>query len=212
MGFTRELLEDLKDSGKNVCVYSDIISKILYDYNLNSFKDFSTRLFYYWRESKKAIPLEVVIKIMRDKKLKEIKIDFFSIGGGNKVKFPKDKELNFSYLLGLILGDGCLVHRDRGNNRNTYSIQICFREKVKAEEIYLLVKDLFGISSSIYDAKGCYVLATFSKPLVMILNKKYNIPIGIKYGSICIPKFILKRCFRTVVQAYVILEWRQLFL
>ena len=191
MRFTRELLEDLKDSGKNVCIYSKIISNMLCDYNLNSFKDFSTRLFYYWRDCKKAIPLEVVIKIMKDKKLKKLKIDFFSMGGGNKIKFPEDKELNFSYLLGLILGDGCMIHRDRGNNRNTYSIQICFVKKEKAEKIRLLIKDLFGINSSIYDARGCYVLATFSKPLVMILNKKYEIPIGLKYGSICIPKLVL---------------------
>tara|TARA_Y100000034_G_scaffold125611_1_gene175571 strand:+ start:2143 stop:3015 length:873 start_codon:yes stop_codon:yes gene_type:complete len=192
MRFTIELLGDLKDSGKSVCIYSKSIAKILNNcYNLNSFQNFSTRLFYYWRDCKKAIPLEVVIKIMKKKKLKGLYVDFFSMGGGNKIKLPKDKNLNFCYLLGLILGDGCLIHQNRRNNRNTYSIKIFFRKKEKAEKISLIVENLFGINPSIYSAKGCYALATFSKPLVMILNKKYEIPIGIKYGSICIPELIL---------------------
>ena len=34
------------------------------------------------------------------------------------------------------------------------------------------------------------MLLTHSKPLVLILNKKYQIPIGIKYDTIQIPKMI----------------------
>ena len=71
----------------------------------------------------------VVFKIMKDNNLDKVFIKSFSINGGNKVCFPYEKDLSFCYLLGLILGDGCLVHRNRNENRNTYLIKITFQKK-----------------------------------------------------------------------------------
>lgn len=192
MEFTKNILIDLKDSGKDICIYCDEISKNLCEYNANDFNNFSRTSYYFWVKNKRPVPLRVVLRIMDDKKLNKIFIKSFSMNGGNKIFFLDDRNLNFCYLLGLILGDGCLVHRDRGQRRNTYYIQITFREKEKAEKIGFLTRNLFGVNSSIYVGKGCYNLCIFSKPLVLILNKKYDIPIGIKYGSICIPKLIFR--------------------
>jgi len=191
MELTRDFLRCLKDSGKDICIYSDEISKNLSFYKSNYFSNFSRTSYYFWIKKKRPIPLKIVLNVMNNRKLNKIFIKSFSMNGGNKVSFPKENNLNFSYLLGLILGDGCLIHRDRGENRNTYLIDITFREKDKAEKIGRLIKDLFGINSSIYRGQGCYDLCVYSKPLVLILNKKYQIPIGLKYGSICVPKLIL---------------------
>ena len=190
MELTKKILVDLKDSGKEVCIYSDDISKNLIDYGSNDF-NFSRTSYYFWTKNQRPIPMGVVLKIMDEKKLNSIFVDFLSMGGGNKMSSFNEMGLNFCYLLGLILGDGCMIHRKRDNNRNSYSINICFRIEEKANKIKLLVKNLFGIDSPIYPARGCYVLATFSKPLVLILNRKYDIPIGLKYNSICVPKLIL---------------------
>jgi len=193
MEFTRKLLESLEDSGKGVCVYSNTISEFLKkDYKWNSFQNFSSRLYYYWKDGKKAIPIGIVIKILRDKKLNKIDLDYFSVSSGNKVKFPDEMNLKFCYLLGLILGDGCLIHRKRGDNRNTYLIHISFKDKGDAEKSKIVIKELFNLSSNIHLGRGCYVLMAHSKPVVMILNKKYQIPLGLKYKFICVPDLIKK--------------------
>ena len=192
MKFTRNILANLKDSGRNVCIYSNSFSKFLYRYSPDSFSEFSSRLYYSWRGNKRPIPLVIALKIMRDKQLSSINIDSFSVGGGNKVTPPNEKEISFYYFLGLILGDGCLVHAKRGIKKNTYLVQISFRNKTDAENIKRLVKNLFGLSASIYPGRGCYALCIFSKPLVLILNKKYQIPIGLKYSLIRVPSIMNK--------------------
>jgi intein/homing endonuclease len=191
MWFDKILLKSLKDDGKNVCIFSDELSEILNDYHHNSF-NFSNTLFYKWKSRKKAIPLKVVLKIMDDKGLKKLFVNYFSVGGGNKIKFPRDKDIRFSYFLGLILGDGCLVHRKRGNNKNTYSLRLYINNTKSLNYIKNLITELFNLSPSIYPAKGCFQVSVFSKPLVMILNKKYQIPIGVKYNLIKIPNLINK--------------------
>ena len=192
MEFTKNLLENLKDSGKNICVYSKELSIYLNDYNCKTFSNYSTRSYYFWLHEKRPLPLDVVLKILDDKMLDNINVKYFSVGGGNKVNFPNENDLRFCYFIGLILGDGCLVHRKRDANRNTYAIQIVFRKRKDAEKIKISVKDLFDVKSSIYPGVGdCFVLAVYSKPLVLILNKKYQIPIGLKYNSLCVPNLFI---------------------
>ena len=189
MEFTKEFLNNFKDSGKAICVNSKELSNYLFDYSADYFKDFSSRLYYYWRSNQRPIPLNIVFKIMEYKMVEKINIDSFSISGGNKVLVPDENKIFFYYFLGLLLGDGCMVHSNRNNNRNTYYVQICFRYKNEAIPIKYLIKNLFGCSS-IYLGNGCYNLCIFSKPLVILLHNKYQIPIGLKYSSLRVPDFI----------------------
>jgi intein/homing endonuclease len=190
MKFTQDLLTSLQESGENICAHSNDILVLLKDYHFDYFNDFSRRLYYFWRNSRRPVPLCIIIKIMADKKINEIDINAFSVKGGNKIHPPNENDIQFYYLLGLILGDGCLVKQCR-DSRCTYRLQITFRYKNEADKIRAQIKRLFGISASIYKGHGkCYDLCAYSKPLVMILNKKYQIPLGLKYSSLCVPKII----------------------
>lgn len=191
MEFTNRLLKKLRDSGKDICVFSTEISKLLYNFSYSDFNNFSKRSFYFWRKGKRPIPLNVLLKIMNKNDMTKIKVDYFSVYGGNKIKFANDKSISFCYLLGLILGDGFLCVRKRGIKKNTYFIGIAFREEVEAKEARKMVNYLFDSNSFIYKGRGCYSLYIYSKPIVLILNKKYQIPIGKKYEIICIPKLII---------------------
>lgn len=192
MELTKEILLSLKDSGKDICVYSDELINEIRKFHPNNFSKYSKTSYYFWIKKKRPIPLSVISQIIKDKKFNELKIESFSTYGGNQIRFPDEENLFFSYLLGLILGDGCLVHNDKGDNRHTYLIKITFREAKEAIKINKQVKKMFGVSGSIYRGRGCYDLCIYSKPLVLILNKKYQIPIGKKYNYICVPNLILK--------------------
>jgi intein/homing endonuclease len=54
-----------------------------------------------------------------------------------------------------------------------------------------MIYELFGIKSSIYPGKGCYDVCTYSKPLVLVLSHKFQIPIGKKYCNLQIPLIII---------------------
>ncbi len=190
MEFTKSFLKSLSDSGEDICIYSEKISNKLRDYKSKCFKPFSRTSYYFWIKNKRPIPLKVVFKIMNEKKLNKLFINSFSVRGGNRIKISEDRDLRFCYLLGLILGDGCLIHRKRGIKKNTYLIKITFRNLKDAKRIGKLIEKLFELNSSIYLGRGCFDLCIYSKPLVLILNKKYEIPIGKKYGFICVPKLI----------------------
>lgn len=191
MKFTLSLLKNLISRGQEICIFSKQIPSLISKYPSNKFTKFSKRTYYFWKKGLRPIPLSILILIMEEKGIKEINISAFSIKGGNKLIFNSEKEIFFSYFLGLLLGDGCLIHTKKDNNRNTCLVQISFRHKEESEKIKLLCQKMFNISSSIYNGKGCFNLCIFSKPLVFILNKKYEIPIGKKYSSIKIPKIIL---------------------
>ena len=54
-----------------------------------------------------------------------------------------------------------------------------------------MIKNIFSLNPSIYKGTGnYYVLCLYSKPLVMILHKKYEIPIGLKYLSLKVPDIV----------------------
>ncbi len=190
MKFTKDILANLKDSGADICLYSTEFSQLLRDYSRFSFSEFSTRLYYFWKDNKRPIPLSIVLKIMADKKLKEVNVDSFSVRGGNRVIPPDENKVFFYYFLGLVLGDGCLICTRRDARRSSYTIQISFRYKKEADKIKRLVKKLFKWDSSIYVGRGCFDLCIYSKPLVLILNRKYQIPMGVKYSSIKVPNMV----------------------
>jgi intein/homing endonuclease len=185
------LLSKLEDSGNNVCVSSNQLLAFFENYNLHSFSDFSTRSFYRWKSKERPIPITVVLKIMGENNINKLLIEEFSISSGNKISFPEDSDLRFGYLLGLILGDGCLTHRLRGARKHEYAMRLYINDLKKAQLCQKMIKKLFKIKPAIYAAKGCFALVTSSKPLVLILYNKYQIPIGLKYASIRVPELII---------------------
>lgn len=191
MRFTINILKNMVSYGEEICVFSNQFSKILTKYPASNFPNYSFRLYYYWKNEQKAIPLSVVIALMKKEGIKYAELSNFSIRGGNKLILPDENSHFFSYFLGLILGDGCLVQTKRGNNKSSCRVQISFREKEEAEKGRVLASYLFDIAPSIYPNSGCFDLCIFSKPLVFILNKKHQIPIGKKYSQITVPEIIL---------------------
>jgi intein/homing endonuclease len=192
MKFSIDLLKSINSYGQEICAFSNKGIKLLEYYSANYFSKFSTRSYYFWKKGERPIPLSVLTSIMEEKNIKEIEIFWFSVKGGNKLIFSSENSIEFSYFLGLLLGDGCLIHTKKKDGRNTCLIQISFRKKEEAERIKPLCENFFNIVPSIYEGRGCFNLCVFSKPLVFILNKKYEIPIGEKYSSLKIPEIILR--------------------
>ena len=191
MEFTRELLAELNDDGKNICAYSDEISNKLADYIPKDFLKFSNRSYYFWKNKQRPVPLNIILTLMNDNQLDLINIKSFSVGGGNKMVPPDEKSLDFHYFLGLLLGDGCLIRTKKSGNRCTYLVQITFRYRKDADNVKPIAKRLFGVKPTILKGNGrCYNLYIHSKPLILILHKFYQIPIGLKYGSICVPNVV----------------------
>lgn len=189
MQFISEDLKKFDDSGKNVCVYSPDLLELFVKYTPKDFPEFSSRLFYFWKKQKRPIPVSVAIKLMNENNVEKINIKSFSVGSGNRI-IPPEHNSQFFYFLGLLLGDGCLVHRKRGQYKNMYHVQISFATKKEAGICRSIVNRLFEINSSIYLGKGCYNLCIYSKPLVILLNSIYDIPIGEKYSKLHVPKLI----------------------
>lgn len=187
MQFSIRELESLEDGGKNLCVWSSSFSKEILSYPSTHFKKFSQRTYYYWLVNRRPIPIETINKIMKSKKIKNIEVDYFSVAGGNKIKTPNEESIALYYLLGVILGDGCLVHRRRGINKSTYSLQIACQYRSYASYIQYTIKNLFSINAPIYFSKGSHTVFVFSKPLVRVLHKRYQVPIGQKYEKLKAP-------------------------
>ena len=192
MKFSIALLKSINKGGQEICAFSDKGIKLLNKYSAKSFSGFSNRLYYFWRRGLRPLPLSVLTKIMRENNLNQIDISWFSIKGGNKLVFDSEKGSSFSYFLGLLLGDGCLIHSKKSNGRNTCLVQISFRKIQEATSVKLLCIKLFNVVPSIYSGKGCFNLCIFSKPLVFILNERYEIPLGKKYSSLKVPKIVIE--------------------
>lgn len=188
MLFTRKELDNFVDNGKDIGVHSVELIKLLSKYRPSEFNGFLSRSYYYWKSGTRPVPLRAVLKIMDGLKVKSVDIQKFSVGGGNVLSVPMDDLIEFHYLLGLILGDGCLVVNEKKGNRRTYLMQITFRLKSEAIFIRKHCISLFNINPSIYRGEGCWNLCLYSKPLVFILNTKYNVPLGLKYAKICVPE------------------------
>ncbi|MBU3924202.1 MAG: hypothetical protein KJ592_04750 [Nanoarchaeota archaeon] len=196
MKFALKLLKSLEDSGQGICVFSKDLVDLLSEFTPKSFDDFSSRSYYFWKTHKRPIPLSVAIKIMEIKNLKSVEVEYFSIKGGNKIKFPDCENDAFCYILGVILGDGCLVHSVRGK-RNSWYVQITSNSREKINYLSGLIWELFEVEVSVCDYDNYHDLYIFSKPLSMILANKYEIPIGLKYEKIKVPEVVrLRKSFR----------------
>lgn len=110
------------------------------------------------------------------------------------VKIRKNKE--FCEFYGALLGDGCLVRfRDYKNTRR-YVIQLTGNLKLDKDYwIYLtaLLSNQYKLHSYYYERpkNNCCVLTIKNKGLFYELNKKFFVPIGLKYGKLKLPNNIL---------------------
>lgn len=193
MEFTTDTLKKLKTKdGKAVCITQKDTKflKALKNLKLSDIKGVSKRSVYYWKKQERPIPLKHVISICKDNDLAKINIDKLSINGGNSITFFPKKDKELYYILGLILGDGCLSIARKQNKSKSYTLQISFKNKKEAEHIEEIIGSIFGINGSIYQGTGCYNLCIFSKPLLIFLNQEYDIPIGKKYERIKVPEKI----------------------
>jgi intein/homing endonuclease len=191
MEFTKELLSSLDDEGRNICAYSGEIAHKLAALTPEDFSKFSSRSYYFWINNQRPIPVAVIVDIMDINRLDSINIESFSVSGGNKMILPDEGSLDFHYFLGLLLGDGCLIRTKKSGNRCTYLAQITFRYRKDAENILPIAQRLFGVRPTILKGTGrCYNLFIHSKPLIFILHKRYQIPMGLKYDSICVPNVV----------------------
>lgn len=194
MEFTLDLLNKLKTAGKSICITPQDVNfqNALQKLETSSIKDLSSRSVYYWKKGERPIPLKYLIEICDKHQIKKMNIEKLSVNSGNSIRLPNKKEPQLYYLLGIILGDGCLTVNKKSINQNSYTLQITIREKDEAINIKEVIKKLFDLNSSIYKGRGCYNVCSFSKALVILLNKKYSIPIGKKYEKIKVPESIKK--------------------
>jgi len=98
---------------------------------------------------------------------------YFSIAKGKKVKLPIRMTTDLAYLIGYIIGDGCLS----GNNlikRSQFRIRIASDTKQFLKQtINPLFTELFSIKGSIYKIRNskCYEYSVQSKVLYLFFNK-----------------------------------------
>ena len=194
MQFTKKSLNQMKDHGRNIGVYSKDLIEIILKHSPKEFSDYSSRSYYFWLKKERPIPLNIILKIIEDKK---IKIEEISISGGNKIRVPKENA-EFFYLLGLILGDGCISLSRKDSNRSTYVLKIACRQEETAKKVQKIIERTFECEAKIYPAKGCYSVDMYSKPLALLLNRFYDIPIGLKYKEIKVPKIIKRNNVKSI--------------
>lgn len=108
----------------------------------------------------------------------------FSSRSSKPIILPKKLTPSLSYLLGLILGDGCITSR-----KGSLLISSSHLEVKKAE---LILKNIFGINCSIKQTDNYYLLRTTSAPLKEFLHNIFDIPLGKKKDKIRVPKFVLE--------------------
>ena len=194
MEFKLSEIKKLSFIGKDICftVNDKNFEQIIKKLNPCQIKGISSRLVYYWKQNKRPIPSRYLKEICRHTEIKSINIVSFSVNSGKKIIIPDKENLQFYYLLGLILGDGCLSFNNKHLHGGSYTLQITMRYQKEAKKVKNLIKDLFNINSSIYKGKGCYNICTFSKTLVIFLNKLFSIPLGKKYKLIKVPTIINK--------------------
>jgi len=119
---------------------------------------------------------------------------YFSVEKGRKIKLPTDITADLAYLIGYVIGDGCLSGKNL-IKRSQFRIRIASDTKKFLNQIINpLFHQLFSIKGRIYKITNsqCYELSVQSKVLYLFLNKICDIPIGKKKGKLTIPTIISK--------------------
>jgi hypothetical protein len=203
MKFKLSELEKFNCSGKRISFISqdEIFDYILQGLNPKAIKGVSNRSVYYWKCKQRPIPLKYLFDICKEENINSINVKSIHVNGGNFICLPCIKNPKLFYLLGLILGDGCLSISKKSSNRRSFHLQISFKSKHTAYKTKKLVKKLFQIESSVYLGDGCYNVCTFSKCLIILLNTKFDVPIGEKYDLLRVPYIVMRN--RKVIPFFI---------
>lgn len=124
--------------------------------------------------------------------------EYFSVAKGKKVKLPKKVNKEFAYILGYLLGDGCLkdFKKDRiKHGSSDYPISLAFDiQKFSNKTLNPFFDEVFGTKGKAYKIKNvkCEEYIVNSKVIYVFLNKLCDVPIGKKKGNLVIPHIINK--------------------
>lgn len=152
--------------------------------------------FYDYKNSKKAIPLESLRKLLIlwgefcNKNEEEIRrkwdeifkcnLKFGSISLRQKVTLPKFLTPRLSYIIGWICGDGSL------NKRNSYVIKLSEKSKPQLEFVLKpMINQIFNVQTPIFQkSSNGFAIQIGSKPIFKFLTRVLRIKVG------KIPRFI----------------------
>lgn len=110
----------------------------------------------------------------------------------HKIKFPKEVTKELAYIVGIILGDGCLAG-DKNNSRGNWTIAVCFDNEKHCKLYRNYFNAVFGINPKYYwTNKGYYDCYIASKALHWFFQCFFEIKNGIKNDSILIPSRVYK--------------------
>ena len=136
------------------------------------------------------IPIDELINFCINRGINTLNIKQLSLRRCNPINLPDKNNLDLHYLLGSILGDGCLSVKKGSRNGKSYTLKVSSQYLPNILKIRNILLSLFGLKATVYKEKTWYNVNCYSKILVIFLNKIYSIPIGKKYFSICIPKIV----------------------
>ncbi len=164
-----------------------------------------------WRYGDSPIPLGVLFAMLKlwqeicNKNQMDINnrldkffynIKSFSVSKGHNVMLPNKLTPKFAYILGYLLGDGCLKdYRKYIFKRGTpqYPIHFASDSYHFANKILCpYFSEVFGISPRIYkmSTEECFEILIGSKAIYSFLNKVCDMPLGKKKGKLHIPSVI----------------------
>lgn len=110
----------------------------------------------------------------------------------HKVKFPTILSTDLAYVVGLILGDGCLAG-DKVNKRGGWYVETLF-DNLDHQKLYnKIIQEEFGINVKSYQPKNknCYCSHLNSKVIHWFLRCYFGMSNGYKASKIVIPKIVL---------------------
>lgn len=124
------------------------------------------------------------------------KTKYFSVARGKRVKLPRIIDSKLAYLLGFLLGDGCIKERTEslyGGKSNDYPISFAINDFRFGKKIVCpYFQGIFGTNIPMYKLKNynCFEATTSSKVIYIFLNQVFEIPTGKKKGKLKIPTLI----------------------
>ncbi len=185
----------------NVYVYnvSDIITKIIEDIlenrkinimTLSKEISIKNRSIYYWKSGKRPINLKNLIYLIKQTNkneyfLKTINKKKLIIGFGsqkNLCTIPNKISGELAYLVGYLMGDGCLTKK--------WTIRICDEIDTQINYIEKILKSNFDLKGRKYSSEREVVYLIYSKCLWLFLHNIFDFPKGEKKGKLRIPNAI----------------------
>jgi len=106
------------------------------------------------------------------------------------IHIPKSIDNEICYLSGLIMGDGCLNITEEPKHGKRYRMTIDSIEKNTLKKLKEILKKRFNLITKIKRVKRAYRIEIKCKPLVLFLNKIFQIKIGKKSFDTLIPSII----------------------